>query len=180
MHHLFAGAAIAAAVLTAAPAHAQMPDASANRAAIEKLGFMVGRWQGEAWMARGPGERVQVTMTETVEPRLEGVVLLVEGVGVVPGADGAEPRIVHHALAVVSFDPQSAGYVMRSYIASGQSGNFALTLVEGGVQWSREVPGGRIRNTALYTGDEWHEIGEFSRDGTTWTQIMELRLRRAP
>jgi hypothetical protein len=48
------------------------------------------------------------------------------------------------------------------------------------VQWSREVPGGRIRNTALYTGDEWHEIGEFSRDGTTWTQIMELRLRRAP
>ena len=172
---------VIAALLAAAPAHAPMPDGSANRAAIERLSFMVGRWEGEAWMARGPGERVQVTMTETVEPRLGGVVLLVEGRGVAPGTDGAEPRVVHHALGVVSFDPQTGGYVLRSYVASGQSGDFALTPVEGGVRWSREVPSGQVRNTALYTEGEWHEIGEFSRDGgATWTQIMDMRLRRVP
>jgi hypothetical protein len=180
MHHLLAGTAIAAAVVAAAPAHAQMPDGSVNRAAIEKLAFMVGRWRGDAWMMRGAGERVQVTMTETVEPKVGGVVLQVEGVGVVPGADGAEPRVVHHALGVVSFDPQTGGYMLRSYIASGQSGDFTLTPVEGGVRWSRDVPGGLIRNTALYADGEWHEVGEFSRDGTTWTQIMEMRLRRDP
>jgi hypothetical protein len=48
------------------------------------------------------------------------------------------------------------------------------------VVWTREVPGGRVRNTARYTSDEWHEVGEFSRDGTSWTQVMELRLRREP
>ena len=37
-----------------------------------------------------------------------------------------------------------------------------------------------FRNTARYTADEWNEIGEFSRDGTTWTQVMEIKLRRAP
>lgn len=47
-----------------------------------------------------------------------------------------------------------------------------------GVSWTREVPGGRIRNTARYTADEWYEVGEFSRDGTTWTRVMEIRLRR--
>jgi hypothetical protein len=87
---------------------------------------------------------------------------------------------VHHALGVVASDAQGTGYVLRSYLATGQSGEFVLTPIEGGVQWSREVPGGRIRNTARIAGDEWHEIGEFSRDGVTWTQIMEMRLRREP
>lgn len=89
-------------------------------------------------------------------------------------------RAPHHALGVISFDSRSGTYTLRSYLSSGQSGDFALTLVEGGVSWTREVPGGRIRNTAWYGANEWHEIGEFSRDGTTWTQVMELRLQREP
>jgi hypothetical protein len=118
-------------------------------------------------------------MSETVERRLDGAVLLVEGRGTVQ-VPGGEERIVHHALGVVSFDPQSGAYSLRSYLGTGQSGEFALTLGESSVQWSREVPGGRIRNTARYTTSEWHEIGEFSRDGTSWTQVMELKLRRVP
>ena len=78
----------------------------------------------------------------------------------------------------MSFDPASGSYTLRSYLATGQWGDFALTPIDGGVQWTRDVPGGRVRNTARYTKDEWHEIGEFSRDGTTWTQIMEIRLKR--
>lgn len=160
------------------PALGQAPDGSASRAAIDKLAFMVGRWSGEAWMQRGPGSRVQTTMTETVERKLDGVVLQVEGLGKL--ADANAPRVVHHAFAIISFDAQSGAYGLRSYIATGQFGDFTLTLIPGGVMWSREVPGGRIRNTAHIAGDEWHEIGEFSRDGTQWTQIMEMRLRRQP
>lgn len=32
----------------------------------------------------------------------------------------------------------------------------------------------------LRANGAWHEVGEFSRDGATWTQIMEMRLRRDP
>ena len=156
---------------------AQMPDGSAHRAAMEKLGFMVGRWRGEAWMQRGP-ERVRATMTETVERKLEGVVFLVEGIGLLAG--DPDQRVVHHALAVVTFDPQAGTYGLRSYIASGQFGDFALTLIPGGVMWTREVPGGRVRNTALIGNGEWNEVGEFSRDGTTWVQIMDIKLRKDP
>jgi hypothetical protein len=165
--------------LGAGPAIAQAPDASASVAAMERLAFMVGRWRGEAWMQRGQ-QRVQTQMTETVERKLGGSVFLVEGLGVIPGQDGGAARTVHNALAVVAFDPQSKGYVLRSWIATGQWGDFVLTPIEGGVQWTREVPGGRIRNTAHINATEWHEIGEFSRDGATWTQIMEMRLRRDP
>lgn len=159
------------------PALAQMPDGSASRAAMDRLGFMVGVWRGEAWMQRGQ-ERVQTTMTETVERKLGGVVFQVEGIGVLAAADSAQRRVVHHALGVISFDPQSGNYGLRSYIASGQSGDFAVTLLPDGVSWSREVPGGRIRNTARFAGGVWHEVGEFSRDGTTWVPIMEMRLKK--
>lgn len=164
--------------LPAVRAVAQAPDPAAAQASIARLDFMVGRWRGPAWQQRG-AERVQTQMFEVVERKLGGAVLLVEGRGTIPVA-GGEDRVVHHALGVVSFDPASGTYTLRSWLATGQSGDFALTLIDGGVQWTREVPGGRVRNTARYTKDEWHEIGEFSRDGTTWMQIMEMRLRREP
>src|SRR5690349_17745137 len=100
---------VAAIVSLGSEVFAQAPDASApTKAAIAKLDFMVGRWQGEAWQQRGP-ERVQTKMTEVVEKKLGGAVLLVEGRGVVPVA-GAEDRVVHHALGVISFDAASGKY----------------------------------------------------------------------
>lgn len=154
------------------------PDGSAHRAAIDSLDFMVGRWVGDAWSMRGPGNRVETKMTETVERKLGGVVLQVEGLGVVPATDSAPARVVHNALAVISFDPATGAYSMRSYITTGQYGDFVLNRIPGGVSWTVEVPGGRVRNTAHIAGDTWHEIGEFSRDGTNWSQTMEMNLRR--
>ena len=157
---------------------AQAPDPAATQAGIARLDFMVGRWRGEAWQQRGP-ERVQTQMTEVVERKLNGAVLGVEGRGTV-AVPGGQERVVHHALGVISFDARTGTYSLRSYLSTGQFGDFVLTLIDGGVTWSREVPGGRVRNTARYTANEWHEIGEFSRDGTTWTQVMEIRLKREP
>jgi hypothetical protein len=166
-------------LLAVSPLAAQAPDGAAHRAGLDRLGFMVGRWRGAAWMQRG-AERVHTTMTETVERKLGGAVLQVDGIGVVTGGDSAAPRVVHNALGIVTFDPATGGYAMRSYIATGQFGDFTLTLVDGGVSWTREVPGGRIRNTAHIGDGVWHEVGEFSRDGSSWVQIMEMNLRREP
>lgn len=153
MRILLTTATAAVVYLAGAPVEGQAPDGSANRTAIERLDLMVGRWEGEAWMLRGTGQ-VQTTMTENIERKLGGVTLLIEGTGVIPGEGSSAPRVVHNALAVVSFDPQTGGYVMRSYIASGLWGDFALTPIEGGVSWSREVPGGRVRNTAKIANGE--------------------------
>jgi hypothetical protein len=159
--------------------HAQVPvaDGSPNRDAMRRLSFMIGEWRGEAWMQQGP-ERVQTVVTEKVESKLGGVVFVVEGRGVVPGEGQVPDKIVHDAIGVVSFELPRQEFVLRSYLTTGQWGDFTLHLIEGGVQWSRETPAGTIRNTAYIDGDEWHEIGEFSRDGSSWTQIMEMRLRR--
>ena len=164
-------------LVAAVPCRAQAPDGSAARAAMEQLAFMVGDWEGDAWMQRG-AERVPTRMRERVRRELGGTVFLVEGRGETIAAAGAPARLVHHALAIVSHDAQQSRYTMRSHIGSGLSGDFVLTPVDGGVQWTREVQGGRVRNTARIGGDTWHEVGEFSSDGVTWRQIMEMRLHR--
>lgn len=158
----------------ATAAQAQMPDPAVARAAMERLGFMVGTWRGDAWQMRG-AERMQTQMIETVQRRLDGAVLLVEGRGTM--SDGGQERVVHHALGVIAPDGRG-GYTLTSWIQTGQSGTFVLTHTDSTVSWTREVPGGQVRNTARFTADEWHEIGEFSRDGTSWMQVMEMRLRR--
>ena len=49
-----------------------------------------------------------------------------------------------------------------------------------GVAWSFEDPRlGRIRYTMRLTErGEWHEVGESSRDGSTWSTFFEATLRK--
>jgi len=61
------------------------PDLDAQRAAMKKLDFLVGKWAGEARMLRGPGEPVVMKQTEEVQYKLDGLVLLIEGVGTADG-----------------------------------------------------------------------------------------------
>ena len=42
----------------------RMPDIEAQRAAMAKLAFLVGKWSGEARLVRGPGEPAVVAQTE--------------------------------------------------------------------------------------------------------------------
>src|SRR5688500_12056517 len=54
------------------------PDVAAQREAMKKLDFMVGKWEGSGWDQRGR-VRHEFTSAETVDWRVDGTVLLVEG-----------------------------------------------------------------------------------------------------
>jgi hypothetical protein len=41
----------------------RVPDLDAQRAAMKKLGFLVGKWAGEARLLRGPNETVELLQT---------------------------------------------------------------------------------------------------------------------
>src|SRR5688572_751165 len=75
------------------------------------LAPMVGRWEGTA--TGGGGEAIAC---EHVEPKLQGNVLLVEGLGVAE-QDGAR-KIVHQALGVISRAPDGR-LLLRAYRGDG-------------------------------------------------------------
>lgn len=148
--------------------------AEAQRTEMKKLDYMIGKWEGTGWMQRGPGAPETFKGGETVQRKLDGVALLVEGRFV--DKDG---KVGHETLAVIAFDPKSLAYTFRTYLATGAAGNYNLKLTDNGWHWSIEYPGMTIRYTAKFTADTWFEIGEFTRDGgKTWTKNFEMTLKK--
>src|SRR5437867_9411032 len=78
------------------------PDVEAQRTAMKKLGFLVGDWSGEASVLRGPGRFAELTQTESAQFKLDGLVLVIEGVGRTK-TDG-KPAL--QALGLISFDDE--------------------------------------------------------------------------
>jgi uncharacterized protein DUF1579 len=99
------------------------PDLDAQRAAMKKLAFLVGKWSGEVRMFRGPGEPAVIAQTEEVQYKLDGLVLLIEGVGRASGGPALQ------ALGVVSYDDETGTYPMRAF----NDGRFLET--EGSAAW---------------------------------------------
>lgn len=170
---------LSAAAVTLAQAPRGAPTGDAERAAMAKLDYMAGRWEGEGWMDMGGG-RNGFRGSETVQKKLRGVALLVEGdfTGKL-GSTGQEGP-VHTTLGVISYDARAGKYRLASWLATGNSGTHDLTLTADGWQWELEIPQARIRYTAKFSSDQWLEIGERSSDGTTWNQFFEMTLRKKP
>ena len=57
------------------------PDTEAQRAALRKLQFLVGKWSGEARVERGSGEPLELIQTEEAQYKLDGLILTIEGIG---------------------------------------------------------------------------------------------------
>jgi hypothetical protein len=151
--------------------------ATADTPAMEPFYRLVGTWQGGGWIQMGP-ERHEFEGTETVEKKLGGRVVLIEGLHYQKSGT-ARREVVHHALGLIRYDEQSREYRMQSFLATGQEGDYLIEPTENGYRWTLDAHGGRkVRFTAIFEGDTWTERGEGSQDGETWQPFFEMSLRR--
>jgi hypothetical protein len=149
---------------------AQEPSAELQRAEVKKLDSMVGQWKGAGWIQQG-AKRETFTGTETVQRKIDGLALLVEGSFTNP-----EGKVIHETLAVLAFDPQAKGYRFRTYLATGRSGEHDLKIIPDAYEWGFSFTGGEARYTIKTANDVWFEIGEFSKDGKNWVKFFEMKL----
>ncbi len=70
---------------------------------MKKLSFLVGRWSGEASVLRAPGQFIAMSQTEEAQFKLDGLVLMIEGIGR-KKSDGA---LALQAVGLISFDDES-------------------------------------------------------------------------
>ena len=170
-------------LLLAAPAAAQAPaDATADAAAqMQRLSFLHGTWRGEGVTTMGPGREERASVLETAQPKLDGSVLMVEGLGWKGTQGAADYHVVHNALGVVSYDARRGGWAMRAYRGGGWV-DAEVTVGDGELVWAFDQPGaGRIRYTIrLDEQGRWHEVGDMSPDGQRWHRFFEMRLTRQP
>lgn len=168
--------AAAIVVLSTGAARAQTPPnpgprIAAQAEAMRKFSMMDGVWRGPAWTVTPTG-RHEVTQTERIGPLLNGSVKVVEGRGY--NADGSTG---FNALGIISYEPDTDAYTMRSY-AMGRAGDFKITPTGDGYVW--EIPAGpaTIRYTAVIKGGALREVGERIVAGQAPVQFFEMNLER--
>ena len=153
-----------------------MPNLEAQRAAMKKLEFMVGKWVGEARLLHGPGDSVSLTQTEEAQYKLDGLILLIEGTGRTK-ADG-KPAL--QAIGIVSYDDESGTYRMRAF----NDGRFLETELKllgsgRGITWSFVL--GQIRTSSVMQITEkgdWTELTEITIGSEAPKKYMEITVSR--
>ncbi|HEY4653065.1 MAG TPA: hypothetical protein VIH22_01055, partial [Cyclobacteriaceae bacterium] len=90
-------------------------------------------------------------------------------------------EIVFNAYAVINFNPGSQSYAFRSFLKDGRSTDAYFKILEQNkFEWGFDIAGnaGKVRYTITLNDPEntWNEVGEFSRDNTSWSKFMEMRL----
>jgi len=162
-------------VATADPAPPVQPvkPTPALSAPMAKLAFMRGVWAGPARGTTPDGKPYAVTQTERMGPMLGGDVIVIEGRGY-----NDDKTTGFNAFAVVSWDPMSKKYELRSY-AQGMAGTFELKLTADGYTWEIPAgPGAIVRFTATVKGDTWREVGEYIAGKAPPKKTFEMNLKK--
>lgn len=161
---------ILALVFLASMANGQSSETDlAAQTAVKKLNFLIGEWKGTGWMMGQDRVKRTFEQTEKVQLKLDSTAILVEGLG---KSDG---KVVHDALAVITYAGKSGQYDFQSFLPSGQKGTFKSELKEGVFYW---YPTDFIRYIIqINDKGQWFEIGEFNQ-GDNWYPFFEMTLDR--
>lgn len=171
-------AATAAAVilLMSGPARAQQPPShsvEAQREAMRKLEFLAGHWSGPVTIVRGPGEPLRLTQTETVQFKLDGLVLFIEG-----KSTGADGKAQFEALATIAYDEEAGKYRIRAY-NDGHYLDTELTVQPDGFTWGFQSGPAHIVNTMRLTPQgQWQETTEVTMGNSPPRRSVDMLLDR--
>jgi hypothetical protein len=152
------------------------PPRSNQHVEMEKLGWLIGKWKGSGWIQIGQQGTKEFTQTETVEGRLDGLVVVIEGRGV----SKENGTLIHNALAFVSYDDRTRTFRWRAFTNDGRQTDTVAQVRTNSLEWGLEIPQrGRVRYTlTLKENGEWFEVGEMTQDGQSWQKFFEMTLRR--
>lgn len=158
----------------------QFSNTEAQLAAMKKMDFLLGKWRGEGWVMTYQGKRETFVINETVEQKLGGLIVQLEGLGKSKDENGAE-RITHNAVGMLSFDKDAGTYRFKSYTFQGNSVDTTANVSDKLFVWGFNLPQvGETRYTIrLNEKGNWHEIGEVTRDGgKNWFKFLEMELQK--
>ena len=152
------------------------PDLDAQRAAMRKLGFLAGKWTGEAHLLRGPGEPLVLAQTEEARYKLDGLILEIEGVG----RTKPDNQPVVQALGIISFDDETGTYHLRAF-NDGRFLEAEVKLLEDGQSLAWGFALGTIKTSSLLRINEqgeWTELAEITIDSQPARRLLELTVKR--
>lgn len=146
--------------------------AQTERQAMQKLSFLVGHWSGPVTVYRGQGKPLQMTQSENVQYKLNGLVMLIEG-----RSTNAHGQAMFRALATIAYDPSSHSYHIRAY-HGGQYLDTLLKVSGEGFRWGfAEGPAHIVNRMHLTKTGEWSETTQVTVGSHPAFRSMTMGLR---
>ena len=146
----------------------------AQQEAMKELAFLDGDWRGASKVLRKDGW-AQMVQTGRVGAMQDGTVRMIEAKGY--EADG---RLSFDVLRIISYEPETQTYSMRSY-QSGSVREHVLLLTGAGVAWESESGGnGSVRYEASVKNGAWTETATrvpARGEPETYVEVRMKRLR---
>jgi len=143
---------------------------------MQKLDFLVGTWAGEARLLRGTGEVAELSQTEEARYKLDGLILMIEGIG----RTRSDGKAALQAVGLISYDDETGTYHMRAF----NDGRWLETEVKladsgRGLAWGFALGDIKTRSTLTVNGKgEWTELAEVTVGSQPARKLMELTVRR--
>jgi hypothetical protein len=143
---------------------------------MKELGFLAGDWSGEATVLLETGQFAELAQTESAQFKLDGLLLVIEGVGRTK-IDGTAPL---QALGLISFDDETGTYQMRAF----NKGRWLETEVKladsrNSISWGFELGAFKTATVLRINGNgEWTEHGELTIGDRPPQKMMDLKVRR--
>jgi hypothetical protein len=133
---------------------------------LKTLDWMVDKWEGESWLEFAPGQRKTNHSLETVQSKVGGAVLLIEGYhkGKIAGQpETAEDVITDKYSSILLDDSKAERHRFIAFTARQGYGDFQVKVADECWEWETTTPSGRVRFTITHSDkDEWSEKGEAS------------------
>lgn len=163
------------------PQSTQSPGA-VERAAMAKVDFLVGDWEGEGWAVRRTGEKVRFWVKEFYHYRGDKDLLDMEGRFGDVLADGTRTAETEYDLGILYYDRQDDQYHMWHYSSSGEvfTTPMEVDIPTREMEYTKEYPGGMVGRFHLVVGADgvWTSKFEILQPDKTWRQVMEFRMER--
>lgn len=138
---------------------------------MSTLSFLEGKWKGSGWMLGQDRQKKTFVQEETVEFKLSGTLLEVEGLG------KSGETVVHNAIAWIHPGENDGEFQFTSFLQSGLHGTYPAKFENGKLIWN---PVEQVRYTIwINEQGQWQEIGEYNA-GSAWYQFFEMTLDRIP
>lgn len=156
---------------------AQMPDFSKEvQTAMSNVSVMAGKWEGDGWRLAPNGEKNSSHTIENINWKLDNTLLVMEGFG--QKEDG---KVVHNAFGVLSYNPNTDRYSLKTFLSSGLSTEAGFDVIEPNKLfrwWFEDNRGGTFQYTITNDGSTWNEVGEYSADKKQWRKFFEMNLKK--
>ena len=143
---------------------------------MDKLRFLIGTWSGQARIWQELDRSVDLIQTEKVTYKLDGLILLIEGVG----KNKSDSKFMLQALGLISYNDEAGVYRMRAF-NDGRwlESNVLLDNSGKGLHWGFTI--GQIKTDStlkINENGDWTEFHQLKVGPQPSRKFMQITVKR--